>query len=55
MFYVRTIKPKSASRAYLEAPLVFLTILWLHPRCGFRYAYYWARQSILARGDDIGI
>lgn len=54
MFYVHPLKPKSALRARMEAPMVFLTILWLHPRNGFRYAYYWARQSVVNREGNGG-
>lgn len=46
---VHTHPVKSALRAWLEAPVVLLTVLYLHPRNGFRYAYYWARQSIMDR------
>ena len=54
MFYVHATPAKGALRAWLEAPLVFLTVLCLHPFNGPRYAYYWARQSVVSRGYDSG-
>lgn len=50
MFYVHASPAKGTVRAYLEAPLVFLAVLYFHPRNGLLYAYRWARQSIVSRG-----
>lgn len=49
MFYVHATPAKGGLRAWLEAPLVFIATLWLHPGNGPRYAYHWSRQSVVNR------
>jgi hypothetical protein len=47
MIYVHPTKPRGLIARYAMAPLVFLQVLYLHPKNGIGYAARWARQSTI--------
>ncbi len=47
MLYIIPAKPRTGILRYLVLPFLFVEVLYLHPKNGVKYAWYWMRQSLL--------